>query len=32
MSTQLEHRYTLEEYFAIELASEEKHELWDGGV
>ncbi len=32
MSTQSAHRYTLEEYFALELASEEKHEFWDGGV
>lgn len=32
MSTQLQHRYTLEEYFALELASEEKYEFWDGNV
>lgn len=32
MSSQLKHRYTLEEYFALELASEEKYEYWDGEV
>ncbi|HYO98765.1 MAG TPA: Uma2 family endonuclease [Pyrinomonadaceae bacterium] len=32
MSTQLSHRYTLEEYFALELASEEKYEFWNGEV
>lgn len=32
MSTQQQHRYTLEEYFALELASEEKYEFWDGNV
>lgn len=32
MSTRLEHRYTLEEYLALELAGEEKHEFRDGGV
>ncbi len=32
MSTQLQHRSTLEEYFALELASEEKYEFWDGDV
>ncbi|MGB9178093.1 MAG: Uma2 family endonuclease [Pyrinomonadaceae bacterium] len=32
MSSQPEHRYTLEEYFALELASEEKYEFWNGEV
>ncbi|MDQ3687031.1 MAG: Uma2 family endonuclease [Acidobacteriota bacterium] len=32
MSSQLQHRYTLEEYFALELASEEKYEFWNGNV
>ena len=32
MSSQLQHRYTLEEYFALELASEEKYEFWNGDV
>ncbi|MGH9944774.1 MAG: Uma2 family endonuclease, partial [Pyrinomonadaceae bacterium] len=32
MSTQPEQRYTLEEYFALELASEDKYEFWDGRV
>ena len=32
MSTQPSHKYTLEEYFALELASEEKHEFWKGEV
>lgn len=32
MSTQLRRRYTLEEYFALELASEEKYEYFDGEV
>lgn len=32
MSTQPRHTYTLEEYFALELASEEKYEFWDGNV
>ncbi|MDQ3650145.1 MAG: Uma2 family endonuclease [Acidobacteriota bacterium] len=32
MSSQPQHRYTLEEYFALELASEEKYEFWNGNV
>lgn len=32
MSTQPHRRYTLEEYFALELASEEKYEYFDGEV
>lgn len=32
MSTQPHHRYTLEEYFALELASEEKYEYFDGEI
>ncbi len=32
MSTQAHRRYTLEEYFALELASEEKYEYFDGEV
>jgi Uma2 family endonuclease len=32
MASELKHRYTLEEYFALELASEEKYEFWDGGI
>ncbi|HEX8161734.1 MAG TPA: Uma2 family endonuclease [Pyrinomonadaceae bacterium] len=32
MSTQPGRRYTLEEYFALELASEEKYEYFDGEV
>jgi Uma2 family endonuclease len=32
MSSQLSHKYTLEEYFALELASEEKYEFWNGEV
>lgn len=32
MSTEPHHRYTLEEYFALELASEDKYEFWDGEV
>ncbi|MCA1616074.1 MAG: Uma2 family endonuclease [Acidobacteria bacterium] len=32
MATQPARRYTLEEYFALELASEEKYEYWDGQV
>ncbi|MDQ1558242.1 MAG: hypothetical protein QOD32_1302 [Pyrinomonadaceae bacterium] len=32
MSSQPSHRYTLEEYFALELASEEKYEYWNGEV
>jgi Uma2 family endonuclease len=32
MSSELTHHYTLEEYFALELASEEKYEFWDGGI
>lgn len=32
MSTQTRRRYTLEEYFALELASEEKYEYFDGEV
>lgn len=32
MSTQARRRYTLEEYFALELASEEKYEYFDGEV
>lgn len=32
MSSQPHHRYTLEEYFALELASEEKYEFWNGDV
>lgn len=30
MSSQPKHKYTLEEYFALELASEEKYEFWNG--
>lgn len=32
MSSQLKHKYTLQEYFALELASEEKYEFWNGEV
>lgn len=32
MSTQPQHRYTLEEYFALEQASEAKYEYWQGEV
>jgi Uma2 family endonuclease len=32
MSTQQQYRYTLEEYFALELATDEKYEFWDGNV
>jgi Uma2 family endonuclease len=32
MSSQLGHEYTLEEYFALELGSEEKYEFWNGEV
>jgi Uma2 family endonuclease len=32
MSSQPQQRYTLEEYFALELASEEKYEFWNGEV
>ena len=32
MATQPARKYTLEEYFALELASEEKYEYWDGSV
>jgi Uma2 family endonuclease len=32
MSSQPQHKYTLEEYFALELASEEKYEFWNGEV
>lgn len=32
MSTQTQRRYTLEEYFALELASEEKYEYFDGEI
>ena len=32
MSSQLSHAYTLEEYFELELASEEKYEFWNGEV
>lgn len=32
MSTQPRRRYTLEEYFALELASEEKYEYFDGEI
>jgi len=32
MSSQPRHTYTLEEYFALELASEEKYEFWNGEV
>ncbi len=32
MSTQPKQHYTLEEYFALELASEEKYEFWNGEV
>lgn len=32
MATQPARRYTLEEYFALELASEEKYEFWDGNI
>jgi Uma2 family endonuclease len=32
MSSQPQHKYTLEEYFALELASDEKYEFWNGEV
>ena len=32
MSIQLQHRYTLEEYFALERTSEGKYEYWQGEV
>lgn len=32
MSAQLKHKYTLEEYFALERDSEEKFEYWDGNI
>src|SRR5579883_2799709 len=32
MSTQLKRRYTLEEYFDIELSSDERYEYWDGEI
>jgi Uma2 family endonuclease len=32
MSTHPKQQYTLEEYFALELASEEKYEFWNGEV
>ncbi|MBC7910817.1 MAG: Uma2 family endonuclease [Pyrinomonadaceae bacterium] len=32
MSTQPKQHYTLEEYFALELASDEKYEFWNGEV
>lgn len=32
MSSESKHLYTLEEYFALELASEEKYEFWNGKV
>lgn len=32
MSSQPTHKYTLEEYLALELASEEKYEFWNGEV
>ena len=32
MSTQPQRRYTLEEYFALEQASEAKYEYWQGDV
>jgi Uma2 family endonuclease len=32
MSSEPSHRYTLEEYFALELAGEEKYEFWNGEV
>lgn len=32
MSSQPSHKYTLEEYFALELGSEEKYEFWNGEV
>ncbi len=32
MSSQPSHKYTLEEYFALELTSEEKYEFWNGEV
>lgn len=32
MSSQPSHKYTLEEYFALELGSEEKFEFWNGEV
>lgn len=32
MSSEPRQRYTLEEYFALEFASEEKYEFWDGEV
>ena len=32
MSTQPKHRYTLDEYLELELASEVKYEYWDGQI
>jgi Uma2 family endonuclease len=32
MSSQPQHRYTLEEYFDLDFCSEEKYEYWDGQV
>jgi Uma2 family endonuclease len=32
MSSQLKHRYTLEEYFALERESQAKYEFWNGEV
>jgi Uma2 family endonuclease len=32
MSAQLKHRYTLEEYFDLELSSNERYEYWNGEV
>lgn len=32
MSSQPSHKYTLEEYFALELAGDEKYEFWNGEV
>jgi Uma2 family endonuclease len=32
MSSQPSHAYTLEEYFALELSSDEKYEFWNGEV
>jgi len=30
MSTQLKHKYTLEEYSDLELSSNERYEYWNG--
>jgi Uma2 family endonuclease len=32
MSSQTSHAYTLEEYFALEISSDEKYEFWNGEV